>query len=182
MRQRGRQIVDAVHLTPFEGGGDDIGGQSVDVVADGSQRAGEHPVRDQLASLIVLYAVAGERGAAGQAIGERVQRHTAARHEGLVVAQDRLAFGEPGQRVEAVPGQPHHRALLAHPRVVGIGIHDRVGGVDVHRIHRDIAWRFGAHHPSPPCTVNVGTEPHSWLMSSPARITVLSGRTTAAAE
>ncbi len=96
MRQRGRQIVDTVHLTPLEGGGDDIGGETVDVVADGSQRAGEHPVRDQLASLIVLCAVTGERGAAGQAIGERVQGHTVARYEGLVVAQDRFAFGEPG--------------------------------------------------------------------------------------
>src|SRR6185312_3754096 len=121
-----------------------------------------------------------ERGPAGEAIGEGIERNAAARDECLVVAQYGLALGVPRKRVQPVAGQPHHGSLLAQPPVVRIRIDDRVGGVDIRRICRHTSGRPDANHCPPPGNVKAGTALHTSSTLRPAHITVRSGRMTAA--
>src|SRR6185312_14103240 len=57
--------------------------------------------------------------------------------EGLVVAEDGLAFGEAGERVHTLLGQPYHRTQLAQPGVVLIRLQNRTGSVDIRAVGRN---------------------------------------------
>ncbi len=75
---------------------DDRSARVCDGVTDGAQRPREHAVCDELASLVVVGAVAVERGAAGQPVRDGLSADPLAGDERLVVAQHGLALGVAG--------------------------------------------------------------------------------------
>ena len=69
-----RHVGDPVDFAAGDGGVDHRGGLLVDVVADGTQRPGQHPVGHQLAAPVVVGPVTVECGALAEVIRERIER------------------------------------------------------------------------------------------------------------
>ena len=96
----------------------------------------------------VLLAVAGDRGAPAEHVGDRVGRHSAAAHEHLVVAQRGADVVETADRPHAVAGQPDRGTGRPDRREDRGGVLERLARIEV-----DVERRAGDVRHSAPRTI-----------------------------
>ena len=75
----------------------------VHTVADSPQRPRQDAVRHEFAPLIMFRAITVQCCAAGQSVGDGVERYSATGDERRIIAQHGLAFAESRQRIDPVP-------------------------------------------------------------------------------
>ena len=102
-RQRRRKIGHTVDLGLAQRGVDDARRLLVHTVADSPQRPRQYAVRHEFAPLIMFCAITVQCCAAGQSVGDGVERHSATGDERRIIAQHGLAFAESRQRIDPVP-------------------------------------------------------------------------------
>ena len=90
--QGGGQVY-PVDIAASDRGVDDLLRTTLHLIADGIQGSRQHPMRHQPSAPVVLGAVAGQGGAPGQSVAQRIQCHPAGGQECGVLAQSCLAFG-----------------------------------------------------------------------------------------